>query len=246
MDDAWTISELAERAAAALTSGASVRVNGRVRDLPNERLIRWYTTIGLLDPPLGRRGRAALYGRRHLLQLVAVKRRQSAGHSIAEIQLELAAATDQTLERIALPSPGRQAPEPAPGPSPKSDHHADATDLSAEPHGPTRGRFWSTRPDISFRGITATDDLVLPPAVVQGVKLAPDVTLLLEAAALTGDDVAALRHAARPLLRELHRRGLLTSSGHAPAEPDALSATSDATATSDPTVTSADPPGRPQ
>ncbi|MFC7643540.1 hypothetical protein ACFQX6_24170 [Streptosporangium lutulentum] len=44
----WTIGELVERASAALASGA--RLNGRVRDVPNERLIRWYSTIGLLDP----------------------------------------------------------------------------------------------------------------------------------------------------------------------------------------------------
>src|SRR5690242_15059785 len=56
--------------------GGAVRANGRVRDVPNERLIRWYGTVGLVDPPLSRRGRVARYGRRHLLQLIAVKRRQ--------------------------------------------------------------------------------------------------------------------------------------------------------------------------
>ncbi|MGI5490744.1 helix-turn-helix domain-containing protein [Microtetraspora malaysiensis] len=98
MDGTWTIGELAERAAALL--GAGPRPNGRVRDVPNARLIRWYATIGLLDPPLARRGRVALYGRRHLLQLVAIKRRQAEGLSIAEIQTELAGATDEMLERV--------------------------------------------------------------------------------------------------------------------------------------------------
>ncbi|TDC11547.1 MerR family transcriptional regulator, partial [Actinomadura bangladeshensis] len=100
MDGTWTIGELAERAAAALAADGAVQVSGRVRDVPNTRLIRWYTTIGLLDPPLARRGRTALYGPRHLLQLVAVKRRQAEGRSIAEIQLELAAATDDTLTPV--------------------------------------------------------------------------------------------------------------------------------------------------
>lgn len=267
MDDAWTIDELAERAVAALTGGASVQVNGRVRDLPNGRLIRWYTTIGLLDPPLGRRGRVALYGRRHLLQLVAVKRRQSAGRSIAEIQLELAAATDTTLERIAaLPSPGRQAPETAPIPPDETEQPAETPTPSPSPHTgeqlPARDRFWSTRPDFSYRNIAVADDLgASPPTVVQGVRLAPDVTVLLEAAALTGEDLAAIQHAARPLLRELHRRGLLPSSA-APAEDPAFTradsgapaaittptdpAPSDNTAPSDATAISADPPGRPQ
>ncbi|MGW0203828.1 helix-turn-helix domain-containing protein, partial [Nonomuraea sp. NPDC003201] len=99
----WTIGELAERAALALrasSDGASAG-NGRVRDVPGERLIRWYTTIGLVDPPLTRRGRIAQYGRRHLLQLVAVKRLQAAGHSIAQIQAALAGATDRMLETAA-------------------------------------------------------------------------------------------------------------------------------------------------
>ncbi|MEV4750991.1 MerR family transcriptional regulator [Streptosporangium sp. NPDC049248] len=113
----WTIGELAERASAALTPTA--RLNGRVRDVPNERLIRWYATIGLLDPPLARRGRVALYGRRHLLQLIAVKRRQADGRTIAEIQAELTGATDQTLESIAR-IPERSPEHPAETVSPRA------------------------------------------------------------------------------------------------------------------------------
>ena len=125
MDESWTIAELAELAAEALgtpralgadtsaaTSGPDgglddgpgagpLRTNGRVRDVPNERLIRWYGTVGLVDPPLSRRGRVARYGRRHLLQLVAVKRRQAEGRSLAEIQVELAGVTDETLAAVA-------------------------------------------------------------------------------------------------------------------------------------------------
>lgn len=130
MDGTWTIGELAERAAAALAAEGAAQVSGRVRDLPNARLIRWYTTIGLVDPPLARRGRNALYGHRHLLQLVAVKRRQAEGRSIAEIQLELAAAPDETLARIAdLPAtdlPTSPALPAAPAPhrtaTPSTDH----------------------------------------------------------------------------------------------------------------------------
>jgi len=106
MDGSWTIAELAELAAAALTAGdqqgqGPARVNGRVRDVPNERLIRWYVTVGLVDPPLSRRGRVAWYGPRHLLQLVAIKRRQAEGWSLAEIQAELAGATNTSLAAVA-------------------------------------------------------------------------------------------------------------------------------------------------
>ena len=106
MDGSWTIAELAELAATALAAGdqqshGQARVNGRVRDVPNERLIRWYVTVGLVDPALSRRGRVARYGPRHLLQLVAIKRRQADGRSLAEIQAELAGATDDSLAAVA-------------------------------------------------------------------------------------------------------------------------------------------------
>src|SRR3982750_3045845 len=91
----WTLDELVERVREALEAeypaleaeypGART---GRARDLPDRGAIRWYTTIGLVDKPLGMRGRTALYGPRHLQQLVAIKRRQAEGRSLAEIQVE--------------------------------------------------------------------------------------------------------------------------------------------------------------
>lgn len=282
MDVTWTIGELAERAVAVLAAGESAQVNGRVRDLPNERLIRWYTTIGLVDPPAGRRGRTALYGPRHLLQLVAVKRRQAAGRTIAEIQLELAAATDAALERIAALPPGamesaaevlppatgspstssvsdaetadsvrrpaRPHPEAAPlddtatpraasaetGPPAGGAQQADEAPRSAsaqqvdgaqtaDGEAQTRGRFWGARPDMSFGRATVASDYPRPvPPVVQGVRLAPDLTLLLEAGSLSADDLHAIETAARPLLDELAARGLIASpadSARPPADP---------------------------
>ncbi|WP_239104803.1 helix-turn-helix domain-containing protein, partial [Microbispora rosea] len=114
--------------------GPEPRANGRVREVPNERLIRWYTTIGLLDPPLGRRGRVALYGRRHLLQLVAVKRRQADGLSIADIQAELAGATDAMLQRVA----GLAEPSSGPAPRPLSPPPPRSPAVPAPPNGANR------------------------------------------------------------------------------------------------------------
>ncbi|MBN6057047.1 MerR family transcriptional regulator [Nonomuraea sp. RK-328] len=112
MEETWTIGELAERAAGLLRAGGP-NGNGRVREVPGERLIRWYTTIGLVDPPLSRRGRIARYGRRHLLQLVAVKRLQAAGLSIADIQVALAGATDAMLEGAAHAQTPGEAAQPS-------------------------------------------------------------------------------------------------------------------------------------
>src|SRR5690349_3023815 len=93
--------ELVERVQRALAEEYPGAPNGRVRNLPDRRVIRWYTTTGLVDRPSGLRGRTALYGPRHLLQIVAVKRRQAQGHSLAAIQAELAGAPDEQLAEVA-------------------------------------------------------------------------------------------------------------------------------------------------
>ena len=107
----WTIDELSARVAEALAAGYPGQVNGRVREVPDRRTIRWYTTIGLLDRPAAMQGRTALYGRRHLLQIVAIKRLQADGHTLAEVQQRLVGATEPMLDDIARLS---EDPPPAP------------------------------------------------------------------------------------------------------------------------------------
>ncbi|WP_432932290.1 MerR family transcriptional regulator [Microbispora sp. CA-135349] len=154
--------------------GPEPRANGRVREVPNERLIRWYTTIGLLDPPLGRRGRVALYGRRHLLQLVAVKRRQADGLSIADIQAELAGATDAMLQRVAgLAEPlSGPAPRPLSPPPPRSPAVPAPANGANRPLGPpdtatSSAPGWcGTSPETGAEPATepAIPDVARPPA----------------------------------------------------------------------------------
>lgn len=76
-----------------------VQQDGRVSVIPDSRTIRYYTTLGLLDRPLisGRQGR---YGRRHLLQLLAIKVLQAADLPLAEIQARLYGRSDSELEAI--------------------------------------------------------------------------------------------------------------------------------------------------
>src|SRR3954468_4983626 len=97
----WTIDELGAAVTAALAEGHDGAPNGRVRDVPDRRTIRYYTTLGLLDRPAEMRGRTALYGRRHLLQLVAIKRLQVEGRSLAQIQQQLVGLTTAALEELA-------------------------------------------------------------------------------------------------------------------------------------------------
>ncbi|WP_235834147.1 MerR family transcriptional regulator [Actinomadura logoneensis] len=237
MDETWTISELAEHAAASLAAEGVPQVNGRVRDLPNERLIRWYTSIGLLDPPLGRRGRTALYGPRHLLQLLAVKRRQALGRSIAEIQVELAGAPDSVLRGFAELDDGtaaqteRRRPAESPEDAPETEFADAAEDTVSAAERPARGErrgrdarrdtvemdvarprdgFWSVRPSPHIhREPESGAPPVFAPDIVQGIRLAPGVTVVVETRHLGEDDLAAIARSAAPLLDTLRRRGLL-------------------------------------
>jgi DNA-binding transcriptional MerR regulator len=216
VEEPWTILELAELAAETLAAtqqtgpeGIPARANGRVRDVPNERLIRWYVTVGLVDPPLSRRGRVAQYGRRHLLQLVAVKRRQTEGRSLAEIQAELAGATDEMLAAVARVPDIEPAPQAEPAPPPEPVPQAAAAAPS---------RFWVRQPRQPSQPTPAAEPPgrpesgagFSPAGLMHGVRLAPGVTLLIEGGDHEPgpDDVTEILNAARPLVRELADRGL--------------------------------------
>jgi DNA-binding transcriptional MerR regulator len=205
MDGTWTIGELAELAAAALAADPAPPVNGRITPVPNDRLIRWYRTVGLVDPPLSRTGRIASYGRRHLLQLVAVKRRQADGAPLAQIQAELIGAPDAYLESVAkLPEPG------GPGTA-----RTAATARTEPPGQPAPAdEFWRRRP--ASHGAAATAASLQPDSAaefVHGIRLAPGVLLVLDADApgLVPAAAAAIRSAAAPLIETLTRYGYTTA-----------------------------------
>ncbi|MCK6551862.1 helix-turn-helix domain-containing protein, partial [Myxococcota bacterium] len=105
----WTIEALGEAVRAALSVGYEGQVNGQVRDVPDRRTIRYYTTLGLLDRPV-MRGRTAIYGRRHLLQLVAIKRLQAEGLALADVQARLTGLGLAALKKLAA-LPDELAPE---------------------------------------------------------------------------------------------------------------------------------------
>lgn len=152
----WTIDELAQQAAETLAACGVQAPNGRVTALPDRRVIRWYATLGLLDRPLRTGGRTARYGSRHLLQLVAVKRRQAQGRSLAEIQAELTGATDATLREAAgLQAPGALATN-APAALAALAHSADSlvvSERTSSKSSAASSRSWSTGNTME-----ATDD----------------------------------------------------------------------------------------
>ncbi|MDQ3367993.1 MAG: MerR family transcriptional regulator, partial [Myxococcota bacterium] len=99
MDESWTLQELVTEVANRLGALPEPR-NGQVRAVPDDRTVRYYGTIGLLGRPSAMRGRTALYDRRHLAQVVAIKRLQAMGRSLAEIQALWPTLDDSTLARM--------------------------------------------------------------------------------------------------------------------------------------------------
>jgi DNA-binding transcriptional MerR regulator len=219
----WTLDELAERVDAALAVDYPGQSSGRIRDVPDRRAIRWYTTIGLVDRPAAHRGRTALYGPRHLLQLVAIKRLQARGLSLVAIQQELAGATDTQLARVA-----RVPAAAVPVPLLSADGGTRSTRSPARPatRAAARGTaaFWRQPPaatgpvnaDLPF-AVAAAEPVGGAPdhpaaggiASLRGVRLGEGATLLLEPGRdLGAADLQAILDAARPLLDALRARGL--------------------------------------
>ena len=209
---AWTLDELVRRAARVLAASDVRAPNGRVTELPDARVVRWYATKGIIDRPTRTGGRSALYGPRHLLQLVAVKRLQARGHTLAEIQARLAGATDAGLRQLA-------------------DLASDVLDTSDIPDGPDAQEY--SEPALSTGGhrsarfwadaLTMTTAPTMAPGpamttgpgaatadrdgVLHGVALADGILLLLPAVP-DPDDLDAIRAASGPLIETLSRRGL--------------------------------------
>jgi len=67
------LDELVHAAAEVIPHLATRPNHGRATPIPDARTVRYYIGHGLVDRPHGTEGTAALYGFRHLLQLVAVK-----------------------------------------------------------------------------------------------------------------------------------------------------------------------------
>ena len=210
-ESSWTLDQLTRLVGAALSVDYDGQASGRVRDLPDRRAIRYYTTIGLVDRPAAMRGRTALYARRHLLQLVAIKRLQAAGLSLAEVQARLAGATDALLERQAripasLPVEAEAAPPSAPALPVPSARPAFWKRGGVAPVAPVAPVAASGARAVPEPGAAARPRVPDAVASLQGLRLQAGVTLLLDRERpLDAGEVAAIRAAAAPLLEVLRR-----------------------------------------
>jgi DNA-binding transcriptional MerR regulator len=198
VDARWTIEELGQAVEAVLSQDGPIQESGRIRDVPDRRTIRYYTTLGLIDRAAAMRGRTALYGRRHLEQLVAIKRLQAEGLSLAEVQATLAGITPQKLRALA------RVPESFEMPI----HVTAASEIA-----PPRRAFWSEVPERTER-VEKSHPPESSSGLLTPVRL--DTSTILTIAArrsLNPDDIRAIESAAEPLLRTLRARALIAEEG---------------------------------
>ena len=199
----WTINQLGAQVAAALAQGYSGPRNTRIRAIPNSRTVRYYTTLGLIDRPAAMDGRTALYGPRHLQQLVALKQLQARGLSLMEVQQKLAGATNVELGRMAgveaLPPP--VADSAGAGAARQAFWHAAPAEEEDEAEAAAPGELAEQAAAASPRALEMT--------LLFRIAVAPGVTLLLDRARRpSADDLEALQRAAAPLAKEIRSRGL--------------------------------------
>ncbi len=209
-----TIEELSARVAEALSVGYEGVASSRVRDVPDLRTIRYYTTLGLLDRPAAMRGRTALYGPRHLLQLVAIKHLQAQGLSLAAVQERVVGLSDRALRKIVERTSRKPSVEPK---APRRDGDNDSNT-----HRPSFWRLANSRP--AFHQNAAASSALPEPAPAQ-IQEAPSKaagadyqTIVLGEGVLLSlccrrevdrEDLRSIRAAAAALVEILKLRGLI-------------------------------------
>ena len=105
----WNIRDLSTIAGGILDGAGVTPINAAAQSRPSDRTIRFYVTRHLMSAPDGR-GTAAIYGYRHLLQLLAIKLRQMEGGTLEAIEKELAEAPGDVLEKRVASSLGTVPP----------------------------------------------------------------------------------------------------------------------------------------
>lgn len=96
MPTTLTLAETVDLAQKVLDENKIAPSSKRASVTLSQRSVRWYTTVGVLDAP-GRIGHTAVYGRRHLLQLLYTRQAQSDGTPLDQIQKVTTLLSDQDL-----------------------------------------------------------------------------------------------------------------------------------------------------
>lgn len=211
-DATLSLAELAAVLGAALGAGYDGVRSGRVRNLPDARTIRWYQTLGIVDRPAAFQGRTALYARRHVLQLAAIKKLQAAGFSLADVQRGLAGKTDAELARAAgltLADLDRRLAAAGAARVAANDAKLHAALVAQPAQGRAAGKFWSVRPTAATPPASAPAAEETPVeaapagAALQSTNIGASVALVWAGRPLTAAEREAVARLAAPVVEFL-------------------------------------------
>lgn len=154
----WGLRDLASLAGGVLEASGVIPLSAAAKTRPTERTIRFYVARGLVSPPDGR-GTAAMYGYKHLLQVLAIKLRQMEGATLEVLTREFAEQPGDQLERRVASVLGPRLPPPG--------------EVAQGGASPARGRF--------ARALAPTPRTPLPTGLHRRITVAPGVELLVDA-----------------------------------------------------------------
>jgi len=92
--------QLADTAARFIGEFVPRQERGSVSEVPDERMVRYYSGEGLISPPEGKQGLSAVYGYGHLLQLLVIKRLQAEHLPIRKIKELVESKSERELEQL--------------------------------------------------------------------------------------------------------------------------------------------------
>ncbi|MEM6468311.1 MAG: MerR family transcriptional regulator [Planctomycetota bacterium] len=195
----FPITDLRRLVDEALASGSySPPDSARIRSTPDTRTIRYYTTLGLIDRPAEMQGRTALYGSRHVMQLVAIKRLQAEGLTLAEIQARLTCITPAKLKKISdIPASFWK----------RTGEILDSTTDSSETDCQEAVQFWlqpAAQAESASLRVTAQEAQAVQATACIRISIAPGVEVIVDQGVVGKSiNVEAIQQAAEPLLEAL-------------------------------------------
>jgi len=195
--------QLADTAARLITEFVPRQERGSVTEVPDERMVRYYSGEGLISPPEGKQGLSAVYGYGHLLQLLVIKRLQADHLPIRKIKELVEGKSERELEQLL-----GMASE-----NPKKNAATEYLESLLKPRTPAPGippppPMPSARKRVSALGAPAQQ--VLGPASVNAwsrIEVEPGLELHIREDYKLPDDVKERQRLARRMLSEIENNG---------------------------------------
>jgi DNA-binding transcriptional MerR regulator len=164
----------------------------RVTEMPSERTIRFYTANKLVDKPVTTEGAHALYGYRHLLQILAIKYLQSQYLPLVKIRSLVENISNRDLELLI--------PEISPVTAAHRGIAREDRPVVENSFFPQAFSFNSLQSTQGSDPVETSSERGVTDNTWHRVEIGPGIELQVHTAALTKQDIERLRGA---LLREL-------------------------------------------